>query len=80
MLTKDDLEQIGKLLEVEHEHTRKLVSDEIKTSVKQLSRKINRVQKDIKLILKYHDENVIHLRGRIERLEEHTGIPHPHRN
>lgn len=37
---------------------------------KAVNRKLNRVQKDIKLVLKYHDEMHIRLRERIEALEK----------
>jgi hypothetical protein len=39
-----------------------------------VSSKLTRIEKDIQLVLKYHDENVLHLRSRIERLEEHAGV------
>jgi hypothetical protein len=44
------------------------------TYLKDITSKLTRVEKDIQLVLKYHDENVLHLRSRIERIEEHTGL------
>ncbi len=43
---------------------------EMKTVQKKQSRTISRAQKDIKLILSYHDEMHIFLRERIEALEK----------
>lgn len=53
---------------------------EFQKATKQTNRKLNKIQKGLELVLKYHDENVIRLRGRIERLEEHTGLTTPHKN
>lgn len=89
MLTKDDLEQIGKLLEAERGHTKKLIEasesrvkselrQEVKASEKRQGRKIHKVQNSL---IQYHDEYAIFLRGRIERLEEKAGISNnPHKN
>src|SRR4051794_35370944 len=44
------------------------------TYLKEITSKLTRVQKDIQLVVKYHDENVLHLRSRIQGLEEHTGL------
>ena len=41
---------------------------------KKTHKKLNNIQKDIEMVLSYHDQNVIALRQRIERLEEHTGL------
>jgi hypothetical protein len=50
------------------------------TDVAGIKSDVKQVQKDVKLVLKYHDENVIHLRSRIERLEDHTGLVKPDKN
>ena len=42
--------------------------------LKEINSRLTRVGKDIQFVLKYHDDNVLHLRSRIERLEEHAGL------
>jgi hypothetical protein len=82
MATNDELlGQIGKLLdtklEAEQANTSMLIDQKlvpIQKLMKTMNKKLNRVQKDISFLIKSYDSHVIHLRGRIERLEEHTGI------
>lgn len=79
-MTREDLAQIGKVIDQKLEPIKSDVAGiksnvaGIKQEQEKQGRTLNRVQKDIKLILKYHDENVIRLRERIECLEEYTGI------
>jgi hypothetical protein len=67
MAANDELlGQIGKIIDAKLEP----VNRQFKT----VNKKLNRIQKDISFLIKTYDSHVIHLRGRIERLEEHTGI------
>jgi chromosome segregation ATPase len=50
------------------------VQQEQGKDLKEINSRLTRVGKDIQLVLKYHDENVLNLRSRIERLEEHAGL------
>lgn len=110
MLTKTDLDQIGKVVkkivreevEAEIKETRedllyeiKLVRMEfsarldkiedklkdldirvtkIETSLDKITKETAKIKKDIRKIIEYHDEYYIHLRKRVERIEEHLRI------
>jgi hypothetical protein len=52
----------------------KAVQQEEGKNLKEIHSRLTRVGKDIQLVLKYHDDNVLRLRSRIERLEKHTGL------
>lgn len=90
MLTKNDLEQIRDVVRDEvkaavnselravrtevGEQIREFKS-EIGTQMKGMEKRLdNKIRKVQNSIIRYHDDYAIFLRGRIEKLEEHTGI------
>ena len=64
MLTKSDLQQIGNLID-------KSLDKKLNEA---LDKKLNPIKKDIKDILKYHDEYYVRLRKRVEKIEDHLHI------
>ncbi|SRR5229473_8085499 len=66
MLTKDELEQLGQVVE-----------ERVKKHLKPVIRKLNRLQKDVSWISKTYDEGRVNNRRRIERIEEHVHVPQP---
>lgn len=85
MLTKDDLENIRGVVrnEVKAEISDQLgtikndMGEQLKRVEKRLSIKIHKIQNSL---IQYHDEYALFLRGRIERLEKHTGILKSNKN
>lgn len=63
MITDDDLLRI-----------RGAVREEIKTELKPVNRKLNRLKKDIAYVLNTHDEDIKNVRQRVERLEVNLGL------
>ena len=80
MLTKDDLEQIGRLLQAQNENTKQL----IEASEKRLTTKIDQGNEQILDTIIRTTDGVIDevkkgqekLEKRVERLEEDAGITH----
>jgi len=70
MLTKQDLTNLTKIVQVE---TRKIVQEELKP----IKKDIIPIRKDQKLIVNFFDREYLDLRTRVERIEEHLGLP-PH--
>ena len=84
MLTKNDLQQIQKVVQTE---TRKIVSEELepvkkdvgslKTDVSSLKKDMRYVKKTINVMVGRFDKEDVHLTRRIEKIEKHVGFPHP---
>lgn len=80
MLTKDDLEQIGKLLDTrfkeERKHTKKLIHDEIQASETRLTAKIDKVQETVDIVQNVVVEQHMEIEKRVSRIEDHLGHSH----
>ena len=81
MTTDELLEKIGKLLEAEREHTRKLVREEVGTAKDEV---MARMEKDAESIAEMFHETWEHiekheknLTQRVEQIEDHLGLPDP---
>ncbi|HVF69929.1 MAG TPA: hypothetical protein VNA13_05185 [Xanthomonadales bacterium] len=72
MLTKNDIQQIR---EVVREEVKDEVSQQLKDQLKPLSRKLNRVQKDLSYVIGDYDERIVLAHKRIDRVEKHVGSP-----
>ncbi|HRN96176.1 MAG TPA: hypothetical protein PLD54_01885 [Candidatus Levybacteria bacterium] len=70
MLTKEDLSAIGQIVD---EKIEKQVSP-INKNVKSIKSDLNKVQKDVRVMLAVLDRADVELRQRVERIEEHLGI------
>jgi hypothetical protein len=71
MLTRDDLLQIREIVRDE-------VQSETRPIKKQLSvvtRKVNRLQKDITFIVHDYSNAILGIRKRVERIEGHLDLP-----
>lgn len=80
MLTKDDLEQIGKLLDTrfkeEREYTKGLIHEEIQASEARLTAKIEKVQESVDIVQNVVAEQHMKLEKRVSRIEDHLGLSH----
>ena len=82
MLTKNDLSQIGEIVQNETRkivqvETRKIVQEEIaplKKDIKTLKSDVTEIRKDIKKIVNFFDREYLELRNRVENIEQHLGI------
>ena len=73
MLTKNDLSQIQKIVQVE---TKKIVQVETKKIVSnELQRELKKIKSDISIIVKTYDRDFVHLRRRVNRVESHLQLP-----
>ncbi|MDO8650335.1 MAG: hypothetical protein Q7K33_03440 [Candidatus Berkelbacteria bacterium] len=70
MLEKDDLKQIGTVVEVIV--SRKLVP--IEKSLKLLEKHARKTDRDINMIIRTFDSECLGLKERVERLEDKVGI------
>ena len=87
MLTRDDLEQIRGVFKNEmhvaiQEEVRGIVREEIqyeigpiKKNLAVVTHKVNRLQKDITLIVHDYSNAISGLRKRVERIEDHLDLP-----
>jgi len=71
MLEKDDLKQIGTV--VEEVVTRRLIP--IEKGIKQLEKHARKTDRDINIIIRTFDNEYLGLKGRVKLLEEKVGIP-----
>ena len=67
MLSKSDLNQIQKVVNIE---SKKAISQELKP----IKEDITHIRKDIKTIVNYFDREYLQLRKRVERLENHLHL------
>ncbi len=80
MLTKTDLSQIQKIVQVE---TKKIVQEEVGIIVdERLDKKLKPIKKDLRylkktvnLIAKNYDEGDMRLERRVKRIEQHLHLP-----
>lgn len=70
MLTKNDLQQIQKVVDTSLEQ--KL--DPVKTDLKYLRKKVNRINKTVGIIVKNYDEGDVKLAKRIKKIEQHLAL------
>ncbi len=86
MLTKNDLTQIGKVIDdrlekrLGHIETRlghvEQRFDPIEKGIKYLKKKVNRMNKTLDLVVKNYDEGDVKLERRVSRIEHHLALPH----
>jgi predicted nucleic acid-binding Zn-ribbon protein len=102
MLTNDDLQKVGKLIDTKQEPLKKNIStlkDDVSTlksdvsdlkedvsglkkdvsglkkDVKILKKDVSEIRGDIKTLVSYFDRDYVGLRRRVERIEDHLGLP-----
>lgn len=75
MLTKNDLQQIGELLDTKLEEKLEEKLEPIKKEQKQVKKKLNKMSNDINLVVRTFDKDIMQNRKRIERLEDHVDLP-----
>jgi hypothetical protein len=68
MLARDDLQQVREVVREE-------VKDEVSQQLKPVNRKLNRLQKDMKVIVYDYSNAISGLRTRVEKIEEHLDLP-----
>lgn len=78
MLTKTDLKQIDNLISRRLQNT--TTKDDLKylatkQDLKSIKSDIAKIRKDIDVIIALFDREYINLRKRVEKIEEHLGIP-----
>ncbi len=69
MLTKDDIEQLGNVIDA------KLAP--IQKDIKSLKKHITHIKKTVDVVARLLDNEQMSQRKRIHRIEEHLGLPHP---
>jgi predicted nucleic acid-binding Zn-ribbon protein len=69
MLTKDDLNQIKKIVEPIQKDINTLNKD-----MSTLKKDVAETRKDVKVLIAYFDREYVELRKRIDRIEEHLGL------
>lgn len=93
MLTKSDLSQIQKVIQVEttrivQSETRKIVQEEtaniiqreldpVKKDIKNIKMNVRKVKKTVDVMARIFDREDIRLRKRVTRIEEHLGFSAP---
>ena len=68
MLTKNDLQQIRSIVREE-------VKDEVEQQLKPVSKKLNRVAKDLSYVIGNYDERIVLTNRRVDKIEEHLNLP-----
>ncbi len=68
MLTKTDLVQIGKVIDEKLEV-------KLEKKLKPVNHKLSKIQKDLKTTIEFFDNDVTKLKIRVNRVEEHLGLP-----
>ncbi|PIS15788.1 hypothetical protein COT62_01805 [Candidatus Roizmanbacteria bacterium CG09_land_8_20_14_0_10_41_9] len=72
MLTKNDLQQIQRIVKIEvHHETQKVVKKELEA----IKEDVTQIRKDVKTIVNFFDTEYLELRKRVERIEEHLKLP-----
>jgi len=67
MLTKNDLQQIQRIVKTEaHHETQKVVKRELEA----IKEDVTQIRKDVKTIVNFFDTEYLELRKRVERIEE----------
>lgn len=81
-IIREEVEAESKSLKEELQGEIKLTRIEIQKDIRQLADRtkrleivISKIQKDIKSIVNFFDEEYLQLRKRVERLEEHFNLP-----
>lgn len=67
MLRKSDLQKISNVIANEIQP--------VKSDIKTLKTDVTKIRKDMNVVLGYLDKEYIDLRKRVERIEEHFGLP-----
>ncbi len=77
MLTQDDLQKIGSLMDKKLEKVSDNLKEVFDSSLEKTENRIvNRMIKSQNLIISHFDDNYMNLRERVERIEERLAIPH----
>lgn len=74
MLTKTDLQQIGKIVDDRLDQKLDEKLEPIKKDLKYLKKKVNRIDKTVSLTVKNYDEVDVRLEKRVRKIEEHIGL------
>lgn len=78
MLTKKDLSNIGKQIDIKLDDKLTPLTRDIKTmksDIKTMKGDIAKIRKDISGITDFFDQEYIGLRKRVERIEDHLNLP-----
>jgi hypothetical protein len=70
MLTKDDLNQIGNILN----NALNTKLEPVKKDITILKKDVSQTRKDVKVLIAYFDREYVDLRRRIEAIEQHLGL------
>lgn len=73
MLTKNDLSQIGNVVDEKLEPVKKDLTV-LRKDVKYLKKKVNRIDRTLSLTVKNYDEEDVKLGRRVARIEDHIGL------
>lgn len=71
MLTKDDLQQIGTV--VQNQIQKEL--EPIKKDLSEVKKKVTRIEKTVNIMVKAFDEEEVRLHKRVTKIEQHLGFP-----
>lgn len=79
MLTKNDLQQIQRIVKTEgQQETQKVIQREtgkiVKRELEAIKEDITQIRKDVKTIVNFFDTEYLELRKRVERIEEHLKL------
>ncbi len=79
MLDRDDLNKIRGIVkeevrEIVREEVREVVREEVSVQLKPVNRKLNRLQKNMNFIVKDYNNAIVHVRRRVQGIEDHLGI------
>lgn len=77
MLTKNDLKAIRTTVQEQVDDSLVRELTPIKKDIRVIKRDMTRVRKDIKYMSGQFDEEIVHTRRRVERIEEHLHLESP---
>ena len=56
------------------EEVRPIIREEVSNQLKPVNRKLNRIQKDMKLMADDYTNAIVHVRKRMEKIEDHLNL------
>jgi len=71
MLTKNDLNAIQTIVKT---IVKKEVDEKISKSIKPINSKLNKMQKDLDLVIRTFDKDIIETKHRVDRIEKHLDL------
>lgn len=75
MLTSDDLQKIGDLIDIKLEQKlEQKLEEKLEQKLEPIKKDLRLIKADLRATIKFFDDDISHLKKRVGRIEEYIGI------